>query len=125
MMSAERQATLDESVLVSIREVEADGAPGLLASLVAVFREDATERLAHLRAAVENGDAIGTRRAAHSLKGMCSTMGAAAMTDLSLQLEQSNAPSEAQFVLVRELEAEFGRVQAALTSALAVDTPTA
>src|SRR5262249_43179118 len=53
--------------------------PELPALLVAQFEQDAPQRIAALRAALDAGDADATRRAAHLFKGEASTIGARAL----------------------------------------------
>lgn len=72
--------------------------PELLAELVAIFREEASERLAALRVHVTAlGDPtladraevfVAARREAHTLKGSAGTVGADEVRSLSLRLEK-------------------------------------
>jgi HPt (histidine-containing phosphotransfer) domain-containing protein len=110
---------LDESVIESIRELEADGSPGLLNMLVTAFVEDVTTRLAQLRTAIDETDSRRIKEAAHSIKGMSGAMGAVRMSALSLDLEHRALADGESRALVDALEAEFGRVQTALSRAAA------
>ncbi len=111
---------LDESVIESIRELEADGTPGLLNMLVTAFVEDVTSRLAQLRTAIDENDSRRIKEAAHSIKGMSGAMGAVGMSAISLDLECRALADAQSGALVDALEAEFGRVQTALSRAAAV-----
>jgi HPt (histidine-containing phosphotransfer) domain-containing protein len=113
-------AMLDESVIESIRELEVDGASGLLNMLATAFVEDVTTRLAQLRVAVAEGASVRIKEATHSLKGMCGAIGALEMSAMTLELEQPGHTTDAQRAMVDALDSEFGRVQAALTRALAI-----
>jgi HPt (histidine-containing phosphotransfer) domain-containing protein len=113
-------AMLDESVIESIRELEVDGATGLLNMLATAFVEDVTARLAQLRVAVAEGASVRINEATHSLKGMCGAIGALEMSAMTLELEQPGQTTDAQRAMVEALESEFGRVQAALARALAM-----
>lgn len=110
---------LDESVIESIRELEADGTPGLLNMLATAFAEDVTARLAQLRTAIDENDSRRIKEAAHSIKGMSGAMGAVGMTTISLDLEHRAHIDGETRAQVDALEAEFGQVQRALARAVA------
>jgi HPt (histidine-containing phosphotransfer) domain-containing protein len=109
---------LDPAVFESFRDLgEGDGAD-LRAELAEAFVRDATHRLALLRSAMIAGDSEQARKAAHSLKGMCSAIGATRMTTLSVELEQAGlAEPESAHAMIRNLEHEFQRVRTALREA--------
>jgi HPt (histidine-containing phosphotransfer) domain-containing protein len=61
---------------------------GLLQELVgAFFHTEYPQLLAQLRSAIATNDALGLRRAAHTLKGEVGNFGATAAYDAALQLE--------------------------------------
>ncbi|MGH9383566.1 MAG: CHASE domain-containing protein [Vicinamibacterales bacterium] len=109
---------LDPEVFASLRDLGPADGPDLRAELAEAFLRDATHRLALLRSAMVAGDSTQARQAAHSLKGMCSAIGATRMTTLSVELEQAGlAEPEFAHAVVRNLEHEFQRVRTALREA--------
>ncbi|EIK53946.1 MULTISPECIES: Hpt domain-containing protein [Pseudomonadaceae] len=74
---------LDSAVLVTLQAVMEGEYPLLLDTFLA----DSEERLRLLRQAFQAGEGETLRRAAHSFKGSCSNLGAAALADLCCQLE--------------------------------------
>ena len=66
----------------------------LLDQIILIYLEDAPALLHTARQSLANADAIELRRAAHSLKGMMSTLGAPAGVHAALRLEQCAASSE-------------------------------
>ena len=106
--------TLDEDVLRSIRDVEDDGAAGLLEMLAAAFLDDAGGRIEQLRGAIAQRQTGQIKEAAHSLKGMCGAIGALRMHQISGELEHPDASLDDQQLRLTELEEEFGRVRCAL-----------
>jgi signal transduction histidine kinase/DNA-binding response OmpR family regulator/HPt (histidine-containing phosphotransfer) domain-containing protein len=109
---------LDPEVFASLRDLGPSDGPDLRAELAEAFLRDATHRLALLRSAMVVGDSTQARQAAHSLKGMCSAIGATRMTSLSLELERAGlAEPESAHAMIRNLEHEFQRVRTALRDA--------
>ncbi len=104
---------LDRSVLAGLREL---GDQELLTELAELFVEDVPPRLEALREAIEGGDAASVGRAAHALKGSSGNMGASGMSTICAELEDAERSGELQSapVLLKRLEAEFGRVRTAL-----------
>jgi HPt (histidine-containing phosphotransfer) domain-containing protein len=56
--------------------------PDTEATLIAMFLDQAVERLPELETAIEQGDADSLRKLAHGLKGSSATLGACRMTEL-------------------------------------------
>ena len=104
---------LDRSVLAGLREL---GDQELLTELAELFVEDVPPRLEALREAIEGGDAASVGRAAHALKGSSGNMGASGMSTICAELEDAERSGDLQSapVLLKRLEAEFGRVRTAL-----------
>lgn len=74
---------IDSAVLQSLQDVMAEDYPALLDA----YLGDSEERLHSLRQALRDGNAEALSKAAHSFKGSCSNLGAAALADLCCQLE--------------------------------------
>jgi HPt (histidine-containing phosphotransfer) domain-containing protein len=64
-----------------------DGDHALLVELAGIFLEDCPQRLHELDQAVKEGNAIGVRQAAHSLKGMVAGFATRSAHGLSAQME--------------------------------------
>jgi HPt (histidine-containing phosphotransfer) domain-containing protein len=107
---------IDKAIYNELKE--AAGAE-FVVELVAAFMEEAPGMFAELRTTLDEGDADGFRRAAHSLKSNADVFGAHALAAPARALELmevSGATSEVQQLMV-QLEAEFARAAAALESA--------
>jgi HPt (histidine-containing phosphotransfer) domain-containing protein len=107
---------LDLSVLESLRDLQQEGGPNLIEELFDLYVSDTRERLAELRAALNQQDLTAAKRAVHSVKGSSTNLGFHNMVALSRNLEkQLQNPSEAKLdATVNHLNAEFGRIQLAL-----------
>ena len=78
---------LDRSVLASLRELQDDGDPDIVAEVGGLFLEHSQQKIAAILKAVENGDAKGLQTAAHSLKSSSAYVGAMRLSELSRELE--------------------------------------
>ena len=115
-------APIDLSVLAGLREFDNEGDPDLVAELAVIFFQDAVERLASLRRAIDSADAAGIENEAHSLKGSSASLGAVGMSLLCGELEaQGRAGSiegaralEGASEALTQIEEEFGRARAIL-----------
>jgi len=106
-------AVLDPVALDALRElVGAD--PGTLSGLVADFLAETPTLVAALRAAVTGDEGGPALQAAHTLKGLGATFGATAMARLCQHAEAHTGAVAGLAPLVAEIEAEHGRVVAAL-----------
>ncbi|PXY00041.1 ATP-binding protein [Halomonas sp. LBP4] len=75
---------LDPAALAALQESLGDAS---LAALIALYRRQATDRLAELERAVAEEDAERVRGLAHQLKGESSSLGAVKVAGLALRLE--------------------------------------
>ncbi len=107
---------LDPDVVAGLRDLQQSGEPDILAELVELFVSDAAPRLAALREAVENGNAEGIERTAHTLKGSAGNMGARRMSDIASELQDAGVSGDlsAAGALLERLEGEYKRVRPAL-----------
>jgi HPt (histidine-containing phosphotransfer) domain-containing protein len=64
-----------------------EGDQALLAEVVAIFHAEAPRMLADLRRAIDEGDAAGLQRVAHSFKGAVAIFGAERASDAAQALE--------------------------------------
>ena len=107
---------LDTSVIATLRSLGEGGGIDIVADLTAAFVTDAQDRLRKMNESLSSGDESGARRAAHSLKGMCGSIGAMHLTALSADLEKAE-PGAINRARVQEIEQEFRRVSEALQAA--------
>jgi signal transduction histidine kinase/CheY-like chemotaxis protein len=118
--SSDTSATLNVSVnysmLESLRELQEEGEPDILAELIGLFIADAPNQLKTLKEAAERGDASFIERTAHTLKGSCGSLGAVRMAAICAELEVIGRSGDLSLAptLISQLEEEFGRVRAAL-----------
>lgn len=101
---------LDLNLIDELREVMEDE----FSLLLDTFVEDGEARLAQLPALVETADAL--RRAAHSLKGGASNIGAVELAGLCARLEAMPPGSDTGSTgeLIEEIRREFDVVRRAL-----------
>jgi HPt (histidine-containing phosphotransfer) domain-containing protein len=107
---------LDETVIEMLRSLVDEGDPDPVIELTETFLADGNDRLAKLHAALSVGDDIAARKAAHSLKGMSSAIGANHLSSLSCGVEHAE-PGAITTARIQVLEREFQRVSAALQAA--------
>ena len=111
----ELRGALDNTALGELRASVGDD-PEFLAELIDEFVADAPAQLKLLREAATSGDAIGARRAAHTLKGNGRTFGAGELATLCQDAEAAAGAGNLDAVLSRvdEIDREWGRVCAEL-----------
>lgn len=111
------QNHIDDATLDMLVEILEDG----FSTLVETFITDSRFRISELTTGLGENDANLVRRAAHSLKGSCSNVGAQRLAALSEKLELSARAGDLtglDQVLV-QVEAEFLVVKAILSERLA------
>ena len=107
-------ALLDEARLERMRSEYGD----MLGEFVSIFLSSTPPLLEELKRAASAADADAGKRAAHSLKGSCRTMGADFMATLAADLEQSPATDPAELTRLEDAFARTGEVlQAQVTPA--------
>jgi HPt (histidine-containing phosphotransfer) domain-containing protein len=107
---------VDATALAALRDLQGAGRPDLLAELIAVYLRDTPPRLTALHEAVAHADAEALRRAAHSLKGSSSQIGAVQVARLCADLEEQASTTDLTGVVetLRRLDEAFDRVRAHL-----------
>jgi CheY-like chemotaxis protein/HPt (histidine-containing phosphotransfer) domain-containing protein len=110
---APQPATLDASFLEDLCANTADGLTEFLTQLRGQFLREAGDRLAAINEAVQRGDALNLKRAAHSLEGSSGVVGAKTMAALCAEIEHRAADEQMNDIaqLAEELQREFGRVR--------------
>ena len=83
------------------------------------FLEDIPRQIAGLKAYLEAGDAAGTERQAHTIKGAAANVGGERLREVAFEMEKA-AKAEDLSAAARhmaELEAQFDRLRQAMTIA--------
>ena len=103
---------IDHDTLATLREVMEDD----FGQLIETFLSDSESRVSHLQRALAEGDSEALRRAAHSLKGSCSNIGASVLGSLCQSIEQAASQGELTGLECKlvELQSEFNQVKAQL-----------
>ena len=112
---------LDQSVLASLRELQDEGDPDIVAEVGGLFLKHSPEKVKAILEALETGDAKGLYLGAHSLKSSSAYIGALRLSALAKDLEmmgRSGALEGARDVAER-LRGEFDQVVKALQAEIA------
>jgi HPt (histidine-containing phosphotransfer) domain-containing protein len=107
---------IDRSVLASLRELQDEGDPDIVAEVGGLFIKHSPEKVNAIMQSAERGDAKGLHLAAHSLKSSSAYVGAMRLSALAKELElmgRSNSLDGAR-ELAQRLKAEFVLVMTAL-----------
>jgi PAS domain S-box-containing protein len=80
----------DEEVVMS----RVGGSREILQQLIGVFYQDCNNLMGKLHGAIKEGNAVGVRSAAHTIKGMVAFFGARSASDLAVRLEQAGIREE-------------------------------
>lgn len=84
------EVMIDQKIVNSLKSMQARGArKGLIGDLMTVFRAQAEEVSDHLTTALEAGDAVRLREAAHKFKGACGSIGAAQLAARAKDVEMA------------------------------------
>ena len=107
---------LDRSVLASLRELQEEGEPDIVAEVGGLFIEHAPRKIAAIKKAASEGDSKALELAAHSLKSSSSYIGALKLSAFSKELEfmGRSGTLEGSVEKAALVETEFERVKAAL-----------
>jgi CheY-like chemotaxis protein len=114
---AKQESAIDSRVFDDYREGgEGGGAHEFVVELIDQYLVDSASRMTILKDAIALRDASGLGRAAHSLNGSSSAVGANRMAGMCEELEMlaRNATFDVPPELVADLEHEFARVRRAL-----------
>jgi HPt (histidine-containing phosphotransfer) domain-containing protein len=109
----------------TLANLERYGGSRLVACMIREVLASAEQRVDAIRTGWLAGDALGVRRAAHSLKGSAAIVGARTLHDLAARLEHSAAVPEEPLVasLVEALHDAYGRTRTRLLEALHASEP--
>jgi PAS domain S-box-containing protein len=109
---------LDAGVLDELRSIDASD-PEFLPAVIALYLDDAPERIDALRRAIAARDDEATWRAAHAFKGACANVGARRLVELCAAIESDgrSGSSGRTPLLFEMLESAFGEAAGALEQA--------
>jgi HPt (histidine-containing phosphotransfer) domain-containing protein len=107
---------IDRSVLASLRELQDEGDPDIIAEVGGLFLKHSPDKVNAILQSVESNDAKGLQLAAHSLKSSSAYIGAMRLSAMAKELEMMGRSSSLQGAveLAQELKAEFSLVMTAL-----------
>ena len=107
---------IDPEAIASLRSLNPGDHDEFLRELIGIFVEDVPKRIAELEQSLAAGDAARFTRAAHSIKGGSSNLGAAALRDAAAQLELRSKQEGLAGVapLLASLKVECTRAQSEL-----------
>jgi HPt (histidine-containing phosphotransfer) domain-containing protein len=115
-MPSADEATLDYSVLNTLRDLSEPGQPDPVVELIDLFMEDAPERLQAMQTSLDRHDAEALRIAAHSLKGSAKNLGARPLARICAELEKQilAADWDNALLTIRAIGQEFDKLRAVL-----------
>ncbi|HST21987.1 MAG TPA: ATP-binding protein [Blastocatellia bacterium] len=115
-LATSEPASIDASVIESLRKLQTKDEPDFLSSLIDLFLTDVPAHLEIIQTAIAQTDARVLANKSHSLKSSCGNLGATRMTAICQRLEtvgRTGSISGAA-ALLKELEEEFSLVRRAL-----------
>jgi two-component system sensor histidine kinase/response regulator len=116
--SAAAKQVLDPEVIERLERLGAASGEDLMAQLAELFLADADDRVAGLRDALEQGDAVSVSEVAHTMSGAAANLGATELARVCRTLARRTSTGGLTGVdaLVATLEIELERVRRALGS---------
>jgi signal transduction histidine kinase/CheY-like chemotaxis protein/HPt (histidine-containing phosphotransfer) domain-containing protein len=107
---------IDVKTLESMRPLQRQGQPDVVSRLIGLYLSNAPALMTEMLAAAEKGETQTVYRAAHSLKSSSAMVGALRLSRLCKKLEAGarEGSLDPEGVGLREIEAEYARVVAAL-----------
>ena len=108
---------IDPQSIENLRALNPDDNDEFLREIAGIFFEDTPQRIAELSESLSAGDLTKFTRAAHSIKGSSSNLGAIALRAAAEKLEHQARVQGLSDVgpLVNEVKTQFDRAHAALT----------
>lgn len=118
-------SVIDPQSIESLRALNPDDNDEFLREIAGIFFEDTPQRIAELDQSLASGDVSRFTRAAHSIKGSSSNLGAMALRAAAEKLEQHTRGQGLVDVasLLADVKLQFGRAHAELTALLARPAP--
>jgi CheY-like chemotaxis protein/HPt (histidine-containing phosphotransfer) domain-containing protein len=111
-------AIIDRQVLDYLATIRTNGRPELLSRTISLYLAETPKLVEQLKKAAAASDAPELARSAHSLKSCSANVGARLLSRYCADIESSARRSDADTArkLMSKLEAEYGRVQSALSA---------
>jgi len=108
--------SIDLEAIENLRALSPDDGDAFLKDIVGIFLDDTPSRIVELKGALAEGDAPKFTRAAHSIKGSSSNLGALAVREAAARLEQvsRNQGLSGLELGIADLEAAFEAAKSAL-----------
>jgi HPt (histidine-containing phosphotransfer) domain-containing protein len=110
---------IDQRAIAALQELSTAGSDDFLCEIITLYLQDTPLLLAQLKQALAAGDGVTVSRLAHSIKGSSGNFGANHLAQLAHELELAAPLGGATVANVKALQAEYGRVAAALTASIA------
>lgn len=113
--------TVDPEAIANLRALSPDDGDVFLKEILGIFLEDTPKRISELHAGLRAGAAPDFVRAAHSIKGSASNVGAMELRSIAEQLEHRSRKEGLADVAsqVAALEAAFARAKVELEKLIA------
>jgi PAS domain S-box-containing protein len=113
-----QDATLDFTVLATLRDLSEPGQPDPVVELIDLFMEDAPDRLHAMQTSLDRRDAEALKIAAHSLKGSAKNLGAKPLAKCCAELERQThaADWDNALLTLKAIGLEFEKLRAVLAS---------
>ncbi len=110
------EATLDFSVLATLRDLSEPGQPDPVVELIDLFMEDAPDRLQAMQVSLDHRDVEALKIAAHSLKGSAKNLGAKPLGRICAELEHQAIAADWDNALLtlKAIGQEFDKLRAVL-----------
>jgi histidine phosphotransfer protein HptB len=107
---------IDPEAIENLRALTPEDPDSFLRDIIGIFLDDTPLRLAELRKSLDEGDRSTFTRAAHSIKGSASNLGALQLRAISSELEQRGKSEDIAGLSSRvtDLETAFVLVRQAL-----------
>ncbi|MBL8376943.1 MAG: PAS domain S-box protein [Burkholderiales bacterium] len=116
IVPAGEASPLDAETLGKLKQLEAQGASGLIARVAGAFLSSTPPLLSQLRTAIAAGNGDAARHAAHTLKSSHANVGAIALASRFAAIEADiRNGAECKRICFDDIEVEFARVNRALT----------
>jgi signal transduction histidine kinase/CheY-like chemotaxis protein/sensor domain CHASE-containing protein/HPt (histidine-containing phosphotransfer) domain-containing protein len=106
----------DTEILIDLIQLQRDGNPGLLESLVIQMEQDTQKRIADLEIQLSLKNAAGIGRLGHEIKGLTGSLGARKLADIALRLETAARDQDFDSVerSIKELKSTWPRTHEGL-----------
>lgn len=111
---------IDPQAIAGLRSLDTDDSGAFLHEIIGIFLDDTPQRILELHQSMAAGDRNKFTRAAHSIKGSSSNLGALLLRAVAenLELQVNKNGFDGVGPLLTQLETEFGRARNELTKLL-------